>query len=189
MPGTERFTRIATVKLTVVTAVRNAIAAGNRDALVRCVESVALLKTMHEHLIYDGASTDGTIDLLHELETKTPGLKVVSEQDTGIYNALNKGVRDATGDWFYVLGCDDYICHPAVLDRLVAEVERSNHVEAIVSTVRRQTSSSEEDWFTDTSQLDQIFTDPCVCHQGELLRTSIVRDLGGFDERYLQRRL
>ena len=44
------------MKLTCVTATFNVIAAGNRDKLIRCVESVAKLKTAHEHLIYDGAS-------------------------------------------------------------------------------------------------------------------------------------
>ena len=97
------------MKLTCVTATFNCIKAGNRERLIRCIESVAKLKTEHEHLIYDGASADGTAELLHELEVKTLGLKVISEPDTGIYNAINKGVRDAKGEWFYVLGADDYV--------------------------------------------------------------------------------
>ena len=85
------------MKLTCVTATFNCIKAGNRERLIRCVESVAKLKTEHEHLIYDGVSTDGTVELLRELEKRTPNLHVVTESDTGIYNALNKGVRDAKG--------------------------------------------------------------------------------------------
>lgn len=172
------------MKLTCVTATFNCIKAGNRERLVRCVESVAKLKTEHEHLIYDGASKDGTAELLKELEAKTPGLKVVSEPDTGIYNALNKGVHDAKGDWFYVLGADDYIPHPDILDSIIVGVESDDISDAIVTTVRKQTISGEDDWFTDMSQLDHVFVGPCVCHQGELLRTEIVRKLDGFDERY-----
>ena len=78
------------MKLTCVTATFNCIKAGNRERLIRCVESVAKLKIEHEHLIYDGASTDGTVDLLRELESITPRLKIVSEPDAGIYDALNK---------------------------------------------------------------------------------------------------
>ena len=170
------------MKLTCVTATFNAIAAGNRERLVRCVESIAKLATEHEHLIYDGASTDGTVELLRELESKTPGLKVVSEKDTGIYNALNKGVRDARGEWFYVLGCDDYICDPSVFDELIAGLTDAD--DALITTVRRQFKDYEEPWFTDLSQFDHIFLGPCLCHQGECIRTSIARDLGGFDERY-----
>ena len=43
------------MKLTCVTATFNCIKAGNRERLIRCVESVAKLKTAHEHLVYDGA--------------------------------------------------------------------------------------------------------------------------------------
>ena len=52
------------MKLTCVTATFNCIKAGNRERLIRCVEPVAKLKTEHEHLIYDGASKDGTAELL-----------------------------------------------------------------------------------------------------------------------------
>ncbi len=171
------------MKLTCVTATFNCIKAGNCEQLIRCIESVAKLKTEHEHLIYDGSSTDGTAELLYEFEKITPSLKVVSEPDTGIYNALNKGVRDAKGEWFYVLGSDDYISNPEILDSIIKEIENED-AEAIVTTVRKQTASGEKDWFTDISQLNQIFTSPCVCHQGELLKTKRVRELGGFDERY-----
>ena len=167
------------MKLTIVTAVRNAVAAGNRDALVRCIESVAKLKTAHEHLIYDGASTDGTTDLLRKLETKMPTLKVVSEPDTGIYNALNKGVRDAKGEWFYVLGCDDYICHPDVLDGVL---EKAQDYDIIVTPVERDNGKKEFYWhYQDMKSLFR--RNPCS-HQGLVVRTAVMRDLGGFDEQY-----
>ena len=161
------------MKLTCVTATFNCIKAGNRERLVRCVESVARLKTEHEHLIYDGASTDGTVELLRELESKTPGLKVVSEPDTGIYNALNKGVRDAKGEWFYVLGADDYISHPEVMDALVAEYD----CDEIVTPVEREQGVR---GIADK----MIFIVTPYCHQGMIQKTSAIRRFGGFDERY-----
>jgi len=166
------------MKLTCVTAVRNAIAAGRRDALVRCVGSVAQLETSHEHLVYDGASTDGTAELLRKLEATTPGLKVVSEPDTGIYNALNKGVRDARGEWFYVLGCDDCVIHPAILDRLIGST--SDDIQAIVSPVER---NGRNRFFKRMKDLRVIFRTVPYSHQGLVMKTSTVRRFGGFDER------
>lgn len=167
------------MKLTCVTAVFNAIAAGNRDRLIRCVESVAKLKTEHEHLIYDGASTDGTVELLRELEAKTPGLKVVSEPDAGIYNALNKGVRDAVGEWFYVLGCDDYICDATVMDGLLHECK--NDVELIIAPVRRDVAKN---FYMKIEDLKKILWTFPYSHQSVLMRTQLLRDLHGFDEKY-----
>lgn len=163
------------MKLTAVTAVYNVIAAGNRDALIRCVESVAKLKTEHEHLIYDGASTDGTVELLRKLETKTLGLKVVSEPDTGIYNALNKGVRDAKGEWFYVLGCDDCILSPDIMDEILSQNEAMCN--EIVTPVKTHDGVRE-------ITTDRIFRSTPYGHQGTIVQTSTVRRLGGFDERY-----
>ena len=167
------------MKLTCVTATFNCIKAGNRERLIRCVESVATLKTEHEHLIYDGASTDGTVELLRELESKTPGLKVVSEPDTGIYNALNKGVRDAKGEWFYVLGADDYISHPDVMDRLLKEEKQRTQV--IVAPIERDGMSP---YFESLADLKKILWTVAYSHQGVVVRTKTMRKYGGFDERY-----
>ena len=167
------------MKLTCVTAVRNAVAEGRREEMIRCIESVAALKTPHEHLVYDGASTDGTVELLRELAAKTPGLKVVSEPDTGIYNALNKGVRDAKGEWFYVLGCDDCICAPATLDRLLAAEQNATQV--IVAPVARDGARYQ---FHEKWDLRWIFWRHPYCHQGVLAKTAVVRESGGFDESF-----
>lgn len=167
------------MKLTCVTATFNCIKAGNRERLIRCVESVAKLKTEHEHLIYDGASTDGTADLLRELEAKTPGLKVVSEPDTGIYNALNKGVRDAKGEWFYVLGSDDYISHPEILDSLICGIDSTTKV--IVAPIERD---GMDPYFTGLADLKRILMGVAYSHQGVIVKTDTMREFGGFDETY-----
>ena len=161
------------MQLTCVTATFNCIEAGNREGLVRCVESVAKLKTEHEHLVYDGASKDGTVELLRELEKTTPGLKVVSERDSGIYNALNKGVRDAKGVWLYVLGSDDFVERPEVLDEIAA----INDCDAVATPVA---------WGSRVRQitLENIFCGSPYCHQGVLQKTGLVRQYGGFDESY-----
>ena len=163
------------MKLTIATAVRNAVAEGRRAALVRCIESVAKLETSHEHLVYDGASTDGTVGLLRELELKTPGLKVVSEPDTGIYNALNKGVRDAKGEWFYVLGCDDYLIAPNSLDALLTSAP--DDVVMYASPVQMEQGVRK-------IHLHKMFDRTPYCHQGVVVRTNVMRVHGGFDERF-----
>ena len=65
------------LKLTCVTAVFNAVKAGNRDRLIRCVESVAKLAVSHEHLIFDGGSSDGTLEILKDLAGRIPTVKII----------------------------------------------------------------------------------------------------------------
>ena len=163
------------MKLSCVTATFNCVKAGNSGALVRCIESVAALKTPHEHLIYDGASTDGTVDLLRELEARTPNLHIISEPDTGIYNALNKGVRDAKGEWFYVLGSDDYIVRPDILDTLIRSAPQD---------VVMYASPVQMGWGIRPIRLHNMFNRTPYCHQGVVVRTSVMRSHGGFNEQF-----
>lgn len=62
-----------------------------------------------EYWIIDGASSDGTIDIVRKYEDAFGGrMHVVSEQDHGIYDAMNKGIRMASGDLIGILNSDDY---------------------------------------------------------------------------------
>lgn len=169
------------MKLTCVTAVFNPIKAGNKESLIRCVETVAAVKTEHEHLLIDGASTDGTVEILKELAAKYPNVSYVSEKDTGIYNALNKGLKAAKGEYFYVLGCDDHISHPEVMDALIAEEDPET--EMIVAPVEYDGDPNYA--FQKMRDLERLFRwGYCFCHQGVIMKTELARKCGGFDESY-----
>ena len=62
-----------------------------------------------EHIIVDGASTDGSRELSESYAKKHKNVRWVSEKDEGIYNALNKGIRMATGDIIGFLHSDDVL--------------------------------------------------------------------------------
>jgi glycosyltransferase involved in cell wall biosynthesis len=72
--------------------------------LKRCCASVADQKGVSvEHIVVDGASTDGTVDWIKSL----PGMCFLSEPDHGMYDAVNKGLRLAKGDVLAYLNCDE----------------------------------------------------------------------------------
>lgn len=98
--------------LTIVTVTYNS-AATLRDTL-RSVRDQSFRD--YEHLIVDGGSTDGTIEILTEAgET----IRWISEPDRGIYDAMNKGIRLARGNWIHLLNSDDYYNANDVLARIV----------------------------------------------------------------------
>lgn len=81
-----------------------------------------------EHIIQDGGSNDGTLDAVRDLTTA--GTKVESAPDTGIYDALNKGIARATGDVIGLLHSDDLFANTNVLDR-VSEAFADSDVDGV----------------------------------------------------------
>ena len=72
-----------------------------------------------EYIIVDGCSTDKTLDIVRSYEQAFNGrMKCVSEQDNGIYDAMNKGIRIATGDVVGILNSDDYFTSNDVIERM-----------------------------------------------------------------------
>lgn len=168
------------IRLTVVTATYNAIDASGAEALERCVRSVAAVAVEHEHLVIDGASTDGTVQRLQLLAAEIPSLRIVSEPDAGIYDALNKGLGLARGDCFYVLGADDFIEAP---DELASAVEKLAAAGAEVYITRTRFDNGRSFPKTRLGFYDMAFK-MAYSHQGCLARTELLRRLGGFDKSY-----
>ncbi|MDI9866150.1 glycosyltransferase family 2 protein [Flectobacillus sp. DC10W] len=68
-----------------------------------------------EYIVVDGASKDGTVDILKSYGDR---IKYISEKDKGIYDALNKGLKLATGDVVGTIGSDDFLPNSSVLDHV-----------------------------------------------------------------------
>lgn len=88
------------------------------DTIIDAVDSVARQQYCDiEHIVVDGLSTDGTLDLLESKKDHIACL--ISEPDKGIYDAMNKGARVATGDVLCFLNADDYYASSFVIDSVV----------------------------------------------------------------------
>jgi glycosyltransferase len=105
------------MKFTIITAVYNRAA-----TIPQAVASVRAQTWLDiEHLVIDGASTDGTLAAL-EAE-RHPRMRLFSEPDNGIYDALNKGVALASGDVVGLVHSDDFFADDRVLEKVGAAFE------------------------------------------------------------------
>lgn len=80
-----------------------------------------------EHIIVDGGSTDGSVEVIRDYATVHHTLytiRWVSEKDKGVYNAMNKGVKMATGDFIQILNSGDILAAPDVLAKMFDFVKR-----------------------------------------------------------------
>ena len=90
----------------------------------------------YEYLIVDGASTDGTLDIAHRYEPLFEGrMKIVSEPDKGIYDAMNKGIAHATGDVVGFLNSDDFFTDDSVLETIAKSFMAIPELEAVYGDV------------------------------------------------------
>lgn len=69
-----------------------------------------------EYVIVDGGSTDSTLDIVHKYEGKR--IKLISEPDNGVYDAMNKALKIATGDFLIFLGADDHFISFDILSKI-----------------------------------------------------------------------
>jgi len=109
------------MKISIITITYN-----SAKTLQRALESVQSQRYNNiEHVLVDGASTDGTREMIEAYAAKHKNVKWVSEKDDGIYNAINKGIRMATGDVIGFLHSDDVFNSPDSIGQIASALEQS----------------------------------------------------------------
>ncbi|MDQ1087551.1 glycosyltransferase family 2 protein [Siphonobacter sp. SORGH_AS_1065] len=100
-------------KISIITVVYNAA-----DTLEYTLKSVVDQSYKNiEYIIIDGQSTDGTLEIINRYVNKISTF--ISEKDHGIFDAMNKGLKYATGDWVLFLGADDLLLSPTIIEEFV----------------------------------------------------------------------
>ncbi len=169
--------------VTVVTASYNLIRTGRQNHIRECIESVHNQTYSNiEHLVIDGASSDGTLTFLQEYEAKG-WLKVYSEPDTGIYDAFNKGLQRARGKYIAFLNSDDYWHDKRGIEHSVHALEISQ-ADFSYAPTRRVDQDSNDLGVIHYNPFAWFYRVTPFCHQAMLCRTELIRATGGFDTRF-----
>lgn len=154
------------MKFSIITVTFNA-----GDLLKKTIESVAMQDyTELEYIIIDGGSTDNTKILVNNYSTLIR--KFVSEKDKGIYDAMNKGIRFAEGDYCIFMNAGDCFNNSTVLTELTSFIDACGYEPAIVvgRAVYTSTSGAELVFVPNISKVPYHF-----CHQSMLFKTDIIK--------------
>lgn len=159
----------STVFISIIIATYN-----SQNTIGFALDSVLLQKFRDwECIVVDGASTDKTIDIVSEYVSKDSRFHYISEPDSGIYDAFNKGWRMARGEWVHYLGSDDRLTSEsfsALLPETTDDVDVVSGdvwIEKIDGTIKANYS----DGFSG-------------CHQGKIVRRSLLERMNGFNQHY-----
>ena len=110
------------MKISIITITFN-----SAKTLLRALESVQSQSFKNiEHIIVDGASNDGTKELIEAYATQHKNVRWISEPDEGIYNAINKGIRMATGDVIGFMHSDDVFYSSDSIAHIAAAFEKAH---------------------------------------------------------------
>lgn len=174
------------MKLSIITINYN-----NLAGLRKTVESVfAQTYRDFEYIIIDGASMDGSREYLNAVQTdhsqadnRLANLHIVSEPDTGIYNAMNKGIRIATSEYLLMLNSGDFLVDKYVVERILPELDGIDIVQG--NTIEEHHDGEWRNRGYGRSELTFLDVQRGhFLHQASFCKRNLFEQYGYFDETY-----
>lgn len=163
-----------TPELTIITVCYNSVS--TIEATINSVLSQSFQN--YEYIIIDGLSTDGTQDIIKRyIDNKK--VKFIIEADNGVYDAMNKGVKLAVGEWVYFLGSDDILYDNEVIERIIGN-ENYDSQQIIYGNVK----FLHQGIIYDGPFNHEKISTKNICHQALFVRKAVFDKTGLFDEKY-----
>ena len=157
-------------KLSIITVNLN-----NAEGLRKTIESV-VNQTFndYEYIIIDGGSTVGSVDIIKQYADKITYW--VSEPDKGIYNAMNKGIKVAKGEYCYFLNSGDYLKNNFILNTIFSKKINKDYIYGNIElnnyTLKYPKDLTFYFFFTNT-----------ICHQAIFIKSNLFKKFGFYDEK------
>lgn len=162
------------IKISIITVTYNCI-----NTIERTLKSVfSQTYSETEYIVIDGASTDGTIDLIRSYKDKIDIL--ISEHDNGVYDAMNKALGYVTGDVVEFLNGDDYLYDDRVLERVAYEFENHSNTDILVGKEAKGIVST----IHYPDKYTNVYIDAIFPHQAIFAKKNLFEIIGKFDQQY-----
>jgi glycosyltransferase involved in cell wall biosynthesis len=173
---------MSTPLISIIVAVYN-----RSNTIQQCIDSVAQQSyTSVELIIIDGKSSDATVELLKVNEEKIDYW--ISEPDSGIFNAWNKGLTQAKGDWICFLGADDYLWGEKVLEDMSLELQKVPDEVLVAYAQIMLVSRDGDELYTEGKEWKKVksrfMNGLCIPHQAVMHRRALFEKHGNFDESF-----
>jgi colanic acid/amylovoran biosynthesis glycosyltransferase len=171
-----------TYDLSVITVCKNA--KHNIQSTIESVKTArAALKI--EHIVIDGLSTDGTKNILEELSLSKSIDVFISEQDNGIYDAMNKGVKISSGKIVYFLNSGDKLYDSKTLELAINAFDQNPNINFIYFDHIGINSDGSTGYSKKPTKLSiEYFNKTNICHQAIFYRKECFTRIGFFDTSY-----
>lgn len=165
-------------RFSVITVTRNA-----ENDIARTLVSVKNQSCKKfELILIDGASIDNTLSVVNSLNIS--GIKIISEQDEGIYDAMNKGLGLASGEYVYFLNAGDYFASETVLEDVSKFMIALKEPDIFYGDVIGYIDDNER-YLRQPGEINkEVLVKRTICHQAIFSKRSLFLECGNFDSRY-----
>jgi glycosyltransferase involved in cell wall biosynthesis len=137
-----------------------------------------------EYIVIDGQSNDGTNEIVRKYINH---LSVyISEPDNGIFSAMNKGIRNASGDFLYFLNSDDFLVDGKVIEDIVTFIKKTPNCEIVYGDIEARVDNMNH-WQLDSPPPEAILRtliDGAMHHQATFACNTVFQKVGLFQETF-----
>lgn len=169
------------MKVTIITVTHN-----SATFLQDCIDSVTSQTYRSiEHIVIDGESTDGTVDIIKKNDSHIA--QWISEKDTGMYEAINKGIKMATGDIIGILNSDDMLASRDVIAQIVKHF-RDHKIDSLYGDLvyidKKNTGKIIRYWKGLSYNRGRFHYGWMPAHPTFYIRRDLLDQLGGYESHY-----
>jgi glycosyltransferase involved in cell wall biosynthesis len=162
------------LKLSIITINLN-----NLEGLKKTIESVIhQVYNNYEYIIIDGGSDDGCFELIKENENRLSYW--ISEEDTGVFQAMNKGIKQARGEYILFLNSGDFLLHDHILSNIFKD-DYSEDILCGTSLISKNGNILYESYVPDEFSL-QFFCSTNISHQSTFIKKELFNKYGLYRE-------
>lgn len=134
-----------------------------------------------EYIIIDGGSTDETLSIINKFQSNIS--TIISEKDNGIYDAMNKGLANSTGEFVYFLNSGDYLSQDVVISEIILKIKQYPGFEIYTGDIEYYDKNKSERISGYRERTIDIIA-RVINHQSIIARKDIFQKYGGFNTRY-----
>jgi len=159
-----------TIKFTIITVVYN-----GENCIKKTIDSI-ISQTYkdYEYIIVDGSSKDRTINICKEYKKHIT--KVISEPDKGLYDAMNKGIENASGDYIIFMNCDDTFYDEKVLEKVAKGIEENNYPDFIYGDAIEVSEDETQQFLKKARSHKWIWYGMFTHHQAMFYKVDIIKE-------------
>ena len=157
------------IKFSIITIVYN-----GTNCIKKTINSVVnQAYNNYEYIIVDGNSKDNTLEICEQYEGKIS--KIISEPDKGLYDAMNKGIENASGEYIIFMNCDDTFYDNQVLEKVAQGIEDNNHPDFIYGDAIEVSEDETQEFLKKARNHKMIWYGMFTHHQAMFYKLEIIK--------------